>query len=102
MMRPPPGTDAIRHLHPTKPMFTFRDYKRNRWPRDASLRPHGARPAGASREINGNRRPSAVGTLRSLFGIRLILSEVPSENPIKRANLNEVVPGQITSCAFSL
>jgi exodeoxyribonuclease-3 len=31
-------TDAIRTLHPTKPMFTFWDYKRNRWPRDAGLR----------------------------------------------------------------
>ncbi|MGZ5874080.1 MAG: exodeoxyribonuclease III [Bradyrhizobium sp.] len=31
-------TDAIRHLHPTKRMFTFWDYKRNRWPRDAGLR----------------------------------------------------------------
>jgi exodeoxyribonuclease-3 len=31
-------TDAIRHLHPEKPMFTFWDYKRNRWPRDAGLR----------------------------------------------------------------
>jgi exodeoxyribonuclease-3 len=31
-------TDAIRSLHPTKPMFTFWDYKRNRWPRDAGLR----------------------------------------------------------------
>jgi exodeoxyribonuclease III len=31
-------TDTIRTLHPTKPMFTFWDYKRNRWPRDAGLR----------------------------------------------------------------
>jgi exodeoxyribonuclease-3 len=31
-------TDAIRHLHPDQPMFTFWDYKRNRWPRDAGLR----------------------------------------------------------------
>ena len=31
-------TDAIRHLHPARPMFTFWDYKRNRWPRDAGLR----------------------------------------------------------------
>jgi len=31
-------TDAIRTLHPEKPMFTFWDYKRNRWPRDAGLR----------------------------------------------------------------
>jgi exodeoxyribonuclease-3 len=31
-------TDAIRTLHPEDPMFTFWDYKRNRWPRDAGLR----------------------------------------------------------------
>jgi exodeoxyribonuclease-3 len=31
-------TDAIRARHPAKPMFTFWDYKRNRWPRDAGLR----------------------------------------------------------------
>ena len=31
-------TDAIRTLHPEIPMFTFWDYKRNRWPRDAGLR----------------------------------------------------------------
>jgi exodeoxyribonuclease III len=30
--------DAIRELHPEMPMFTFWDYKRNRWPRDAGLR----------------------------------------------------------------
>ena len=30
--------DAIRERHPSKPMFTFWDYKRNRWPRDAGLR----------------------------------------------------------------
>ena len=30
--------DAIREKHPSKPMFTFWDYKRNRWPRDAGLR----------------------------------------------------------------
>jgi exodeoxyribonuclease-3 len=31
-------TDAIRASHPSNPMFTFWDYKRNRWPRDAGLR----------------------------------------------------------------
>jgi exodeoxyribonuclease-3 len=31
-------TDSIRQLHPSKPMFTFWDYKRNRWQRDAGLR----------------------------------------------------------------
>ena len=31
-------TDAIRTLHPSEPMYSFWDYKRNRWPRDAGLR----------------------------------------------------------------
>ena len=31
-------TDAIRELHPEQPMYTFWDYMRNRWPRDAGLR----------------------------------------------------------------
>lgn len=30
--------DAIRTLHPFEPMYTFWDYKRNRWQRDAGLR----------------------------------------------------------------
>jgi exodeoxyribonuclease III len=30
--------DAIRTLHPTAPMYTFWDYMRNRWQRDAGLR----------------------------------------------------------------
>ncbi len=30
--------DAIRQSHPDKPIYTFWDYKRNRWPRDAGLR----------------------------------------------------------------
>ena len=45
-------------LHPEKPMYTFWDYKRNRWPRDAGLRldhlllsPARAAPA------QGRRRP---------------------------------------------
>jgi len=31
-------TDAIHRLHPGEPMYTFWDYMRNRWPRDAGLR----------------------------------------------------------------
>lgn len=31
-------TDALRALHPDGPLYTFWDYKRNRWPRDAGLR----------------------------------------------------------------
>jgi exodeoxyribonuclease-3 len=30
--------DAIRTIHPDAPMYTFWDYKRNRWQRDAGLR----------------------------------------------------------------
>ncbi|MGZ8272426.1 MAG: exodeoxyribonuclease III [Burkholderiaceae bacterium] len=31
-------TDSLRALHPDQPMYTFWDYMRNRWPRDAGLR----------------------------------------------------------------
>jgi exodeoxyribonuclease-3 len=31
-------TDAIRTLHPSEPMYTFWDYKRDRWQRNAGLR----------------------------------------------------------------
>jgi len=31
-------TDAIRHVHPDERIYTFWDYMRNRWPRDAGLR----------------------------------------------------------------
>lgn len=31
-------TDAVRKVHPLAPMYTFWDYKRNRWPRDSGLR----------------------------------------------------------------
>ena len=34
----PGWVDAIRTLHPDAPMYTFWDYMRNRWPRDAGLR----------------------------------------------------------------
>jgi exodeoxyribonuclease-3 len=30
--------DAIREMHPSEPTFTFWDYKREGWPRDAGLR----------------------------------------------------------------
>ena len=31
-------TDAVRALHPSAPMYSFWDYKRDRWPRDAGMR----------------------------------------------------------------
>ena len=52
-------TDAIRTLHPSKPMFTFWDYKRNRWPRDAGLaaRSSAAEPGAGAAPDQGRRRP---------------------------------------------
>src|SRR3954470_17574035 len=59
--------DAVRKLHPDAPMYTFWDYMRNRWPRDAGLRidhlllsPNLALTgAGVDREMRGNAEPSA-------------------------------------------
>jgi len=31
-------TDALRHLHPTGPLWTFWDYERQRWPADKGMR----------------------------------------------------------------
>lgn len=31
-------TDALRHRHPDETLYTFWDYRRNRWPRNAGLR----------------------------------------------------------------
>ena len=55
--------DAIRTLHPDATMYTFWDYMRNRWPRDAGLRldhfllnPRAAKrltDAGVDREVRG-------------------------------------------------
>jgi exodeoxyribonuclease-3 len=55
--------DALRTLHPDAPMYTFWDYKRNRWERDAGLRidhlllnPKAAErltDAGVHREVRG-------------------------------------------------
>ena len=55
--------DAIRNLHPDAPMYTFWDYERNRWERDAGLRidhlllnPKAAKrlvDAGVDREVRG-------------------------------------------------
>ena len=51
--------DAIRELHPEEPMFTFWDYKRNRWPRDAGLRLDHllAEPGAGAAPDQGRRRP---------------------------------------------
>jgi exodeoxyribonuclease III len=60
--------DAIRTVHPGAPMYTFWDYKRNRWERDAGLRidhlllnPKAAErlvDAGVDREVRGEKGAS--------------------------------------------
>jgi len=61
-------TDAIRTLHGERPMYTYWDYFRNRWQRNAGLRidhvllnaPAAARlaEAGVDREVRGREKPS--------------------------------------------
>ena len=61
-------TDALRSLHPDKPMYTFWAYLREAWPRDAGLRldhlllnqPAAARlaAAGVDREVRGENEAS--------------------------------------------
>lgn len=61
-------TDAIRQRYPAAPMYTFWDYFRNRWPRDAGMRidhlllnePAAARlaAAGVDRAMRGREKPS--------------------------------------------
>lgn len=60
--------DAIRKLHPDETIYTFWDYLRQRWPRDAGLRidhlllnPAAAKRlkgAGVDREVRGRDKPS--------------------------------------------
>jgi exodeoxyribonuclease-3 len=61
-------TDAIHHLHSDKPMYTFWDYFRNRWQRNAGLRIDHLllnkkaagmlKEAGVDREVRGREKPS--------------------------------------------
>ena len=56
-------TDAIRAIHPDAPVYTFWDYMRNRWPRNAGLRidhillsdeiSNRLQDAGVDREVRG-------------------------------------------------
>jgi exodeoxyribonuclease-3 len=56
-------TDAIRKIHPDETVYTFWDYMRNRWPRDAGLRldhlllsrkvARKLKDAGVDREVRG-------------------------------------------------
>ena len=45
--------DAIRTMHPDAPMYTFWDYKRNRWQRDAGPSPRSSAAESESRKAPG-------------------------------------------------
>ncbi len=61
-------TDAIRTLHPDTPIYTYWDYFRNRWPRDAGLRidhlllnakaASQLKQAGVDKAVRGREKPS--------------------------------------------
>ena len=60
-------TDAIRTLHPDEPMFTFWDYKRNRWPRDepGACVASGQRRRRSRNSRRGRRQRSCAGVDRA-------------------------------------
>ena len=63
-------TDSLRTLFPDKPMYTFWDYKRHRWERDAGLRidhlllspslERRLKKGGVDREERGARAPATT------------------------------------------
>ena len=63
-------TDAIRAVHPNGPVYTFWDYLRQRWPRDAGLRidhlllskelARRLADAGVDREVRGRDKPATT------------------------------------------
>lgn len=77
--------DAIRKIHPDEPMYTFWDYKRDRWQRDAGLRldhlllnAKAAKlltDAGVDREVRGVEGASDMRRHGSFFAMRPLTSE---------------------------
>ena len=83
------GRDAIRTLHPAKPMFTFWDYKRNRWPRDAGLRLDHllAEPGADAAPDQGRRRPQGARRrrrIRPCTGLDRVSTAVARGDPSRR------------------
>ncbi len=73
-------TDAIRHQHPTDRVYTFWDYRRNRWARDAGLRidhlllspamRQRLRDAGVDRDVRGQEGASDHAPAWATFSVR--------------------------------
>jgi exodeoxyribonuclease III len=91
-------TDAIRARHPDAPIYTFWDYLRNRWPRDAGLRidhlllskdlAKRLVDAGVDREVRGRDNASDHAPvwieLREAAGVRRKQSK-PAKPPVRPA-----------------
>ena len=87
--------DAIRAMHPDVPMYTFWDYKRNRWPRDAGLRidhlllnPKAAKrlvEAGVDREVRGVENASDHAPAWIVFSDKPAARRKPAPRPEERA-----------------
>src|SRR5437660_163214 len=83
--------DAIRNLHPDQPMYTFWDYLRNRWPRDAGMRldhlllsadtAKGLQDAGVDRDVRGQSGASDHAPAWILLGDGGTMRRTPSANP---------------------
>jgi exodeoxyribonuclease III len=94
--------DAIRTVHPDAPMYTFWDYMRNRWERDAGLRidhlllnPKAAKrlfDAGVDREVRG------LDGASDHVPAWVILRDAPSHKPSRRAD-KQTRPGSPRSTA---
>src|SRR4051812_38716528 len=91
-------TDAIRALHPDQRVYTFWDYMRNRWPRDAGLRldhillspdlGERLKAAGVDREVRGNPNASDHAPVWVELGTR-------KRKPAKRAKTEVRSPKKI-------
>ena len=92
--------DAIRALHPDKAMYTFWDYKRNRWPRDAGLRldhlllsPHVAdRLAAASVDRDVRGKPNASDHAPAWVVLRDQTVRTTSGRPRRKAQAKTAKP----------
>jgi len=87
--------DAVRTLHPTAPMYTFWDYMRNRWQRDAGLRidhlllnPKAAKRlirSGVDREVRGAENASDHAPAWIMLRDARVASRKPTRSAAKLA-----------------
>jgi exodeoxyribonuclease-3 len=98
--------DAIRTLHPEAPMYTFWDYMRNRWPRDAGLRidhlllsVDAAKrlvDAGIDREVRGREGASDHAPVWAILRDQREIARKSSRPAVKRSAQSETKRGAPT------